>query len=186
MSEHLRAEDVLKEIENEYTKLVSEARETILKKLRLSDKAKRRGTVFLCLDNGRAYLSKPRNCKSYREVGLEEYISSVVEEEVKVWRTRLDGWRWLLTSCGEVLNKVATAFYATSRLLFFDGGSVSVIGIEKPIIVVSVSKCSKEVAAFLQKLRESPHDVEVFVGSSLDPVTPEKALEICQSLAANA
>lgn len=172
----LDIESILRDVESEYSRMVDEVRRGVLERLRLKDK-KKHSTIYLCLDSGRVYLSRPKKCNSFKEVGIDEYVDSATESELRLARVRLEGWRWLLSSCRDVLSKIATSFYSGSRTLYFDGGSVHVMGVERPLIVVSVAKCTEGVAELLKRLAHSPYRVEVFVAQGLKPLGPEEALK---------
>jgi len=165
-------EEAIARMEAEYKRQYEEERRKIMERLKLY--RKNRDKIYLCLDNGRVYFSKPRKCSRVETVTIEDFIERETSERMKIRTNRLTGWKWISENCSTILDRIIMSF--PTETLYFDGGYLYVSGIDAPIIVLYVSKYSKEIEELLRALTRSPFRVDVFVGNDGEAQRPEEAL----------
>jgi len=171
----VKLDEIISSLESELKEIYDKEKKKLLNNLHLDRKKK--DSIYICRDNERAYLTKPRSCRNYEKVNVQEYIEKKLSEITKSKTIKINGWRWLAECCKDLLEKTAIGFYITSGILYFDGGYIYVTGFKETSIIVSISKKTKETVELLKRLTNSPYRVEVFIGNELKTYNPREALE---------
>lgn len=124
-------------------------------------KVLKRPRVFLCLDNGKTYLRKPKKCSKVLEQNLEEYVDALIKKRTEKLRKELAIWEWLAKNR---LSFEATEVFFVSRSIHFSNGYLLAVGGGLTAYFRTENDAKKH-ADLLRKLANAPFPVTVFVSS---------------------
>jgi len=168
-------EEVVSIIERILASRYEEVKKRIIEKqIKLGNRSRKE--LYVCEDNKKVYASKPKKCSSYKIVQADEYVESEAKRAVEYLMVQVKGWKWIAENCGDILNTIADAFFENSKMFFFKGGYMHVLGITEPQIIVVLSRRTPYTEELVRRMLKCPYKVSIYVGKELASYPPEVAL----------